>query len=304
MSSVDDAGAEETTFAYFEWSVPGKIDEVDLDDRDLWYQANPSLGYVRPNGSGLREGYIAGVERGGAGMMADDEFARERLGIFNDGDDAVSAIDTDDWAACRDNRKPKAIDGPWMLDPVCLGVHVAKERRSATIAAAGECQGGGLAVEVVDQRRGALWVPDRLVELVESHKPRMVCVDRRFFDPEVLTKLEEAGLVPAATATSASTAKSRGPGSAEGAATLFDVKLEDHIRACAGLFDDIVAHDLRHRAQPVLDTAVDKAATRTVGDAWLWDTRSDEVIPLVAVTLARWGHVQPPPKAERAPLLR
>lgn len=267
------------SFAYSEYSVAGRLGEVDLDDRRLWRQANPSLGVVRANGTGLREEFIADVERGdGDGALDDEEFARERLGIFDDGDEVTSKIDKDHWKACLDSDH-LAVER-WMRDPISLGVHVARERRAATIAAAGACVSGGVAVEVVDHRPGALWVPDRLVELVESHHPRGVIVDLRFFDTEVLDRLDDAGL------------------------TVTGVHLDDHIRACAGIFDAIGQRgDLWHRGQPILDAAVAKAATREIGNAWLWDTRDDNP-SLVAVTLARWGHIQPPDKVDRPPLLR
>jgi hypothetical protein len=49
---------------------------------------------------------------------------------------------------------------------------------------------------------------------------------------------------------------------------------------------------MRHLGQPVLDLAVAGATRRELGDRWLWnqETASVDISPLVAVTLAAWGH--------------
>jgi hypothetical protein len=66
-------------------------------------------------------------------------------------------------------------------------------------------------------------------------------------------------------------------------------------RACGGFVDDLLAERLSHSDQAQLDTAVEGARRRPIGDAGAfgWDRRdgSVSVAPLVAVTLARYGAV-------------
>jgi hypothetical protein len=48
----------------------------------------------------------------------------------------------------------------------------------------------------------------------------------------------------------------------------------------------------RHVPRPALDAAVAGSAKRPLGDSWAWARRgiSVDICPLVAASLARWGH--------------
>ena len=60
--------------AWHEWGVDARsVDEIRLDDRDLWYMANPALG-IR-----LTEEFTAEERK----TLSDDGFARERLGWWS-----------------------------------------------------------------------------------------------------------------------------------------------------------------------------------------------------------------------------
>jgi hypothetical protein len=52
------------------------------------------------------------------------------------------------------------------------------------------------------------------------------------------------------------------------------------------------SRSLRYVPRPALDAAVAGAATRPLGDSWAWARKglSVDICPLVAVSLARWGH--------------
>lgn len=261
-------------FAYFEWSVEGEIDEVDLDDRRLWRQANPSLGVVRSNGTGLSEDYVAGVERG---SMTDEEFARERLGIFDDQDDIddeETVIPPEDWADCRDPHDPRCARRSWMVDPVCFAIDLPPERSSTSICAAGgraSDPDGLVCGEVVDHRPGTSWVVDRMVQLRDNWKPKLIVLDPASAAGGLLTDLLAAGL---------------------------DIRLvtsREHAQACGSFFDAVADRRFRHLGQPELDAAVEGARQRLVGDAWLWSRRDSNtnISPIVGVTLACWAHNQP-----------
>jgi hypothetical protein len=79
------------------------------------------------------------------------------------------------------------------------------------------------------------------------------------------------------------------------AAELEVVKPSTRARAAAdgGLYDAVMdSRSLRYRPHPALDAAVAGAAKRPLGDSWAWARRglSVDISPLVAVSLARWGH--------------
>jgi hypothetical protein len=78
------------------------------------------------------------------------------------------------------------------------------------------------------------------------------------------------------------------------AAGLEVLKPTTRARAAAdsGLYDAVAEQRLRYVPRPALDAAVAGAATRPLGDSWAWARKglSTDICPLVAVSLARWGH--------------
>jgi hypothetical protein len=62
--------------------------------------------------------------------------------------------------------------------------------------------------------------------------------------------------------------------------------------SCFGLGHGHHERSLRYVPRPALDAAVAGAATRPLGDAGAWARKglSTDITPLVAVSLARWGH--------------
>src|SRR5262249_57985889 len=73
----------------------------------------------------------------------------------------------------------------------------------------------------------------------------------------------------------------------------------DAAAACGQFFEAVTdSRLLRHRGEEVLAKALAGAVTRPLADAWAWARRSavTDISPLVAATLAAWGH------GERAPV--
>jgi hypothetical protein len=71
------------------------------------------------------------------------------------------------------------------------------------------------------------------------------------------------------------------------------VKPTTKARAAAdsGFYDAVTdSRSLRYVPRPALDAAVAEAATRPLGDTWARKGLSVDICPLVAVSLARWGH--------------
>jgi hypothetical protein len=62
--------------------------------------------------------------------------------------------------------------------------------------------------------------------------------------------------------------------------------------AAGALFDAVAEATVRYVPRPALDAAVAGARQRPLGDGWAWARKglSVDLCPLVALTLARWGH--------------
>lgn len=118
------AGREDS-FCYAEWSIPQKFDdadapEPDIDDKELWYYANPLLG-IR-----ITERYIEKVERNN---LTRSGFLRERLGVWGEPESTDRPISLAAWAACEntDSDVPRTI----------VGMDVAMDRDSASLVSVG-----------------------------------------------------------------------------------------------------------------------------------------------------------------------
>lgn len=237
---------DEPGLAFFEWSAPT---DSDLDDVDGWLQANPALGIRIPDEF---------VERERA-AMPELEFARERLGIWDDGRrDAVIPMDV--WEASADSRSVPN-------DPVAFAIDVPPDRSASSIAIAGRRSDGLAHVEVVDHRKGTHWVVERTVELVKRWTPSAVVVDPSGPAGSLIPDLEAAGV------------------------TVSTTSAREMAQACGAFYDTAVDRRLRHLDQPLLNSALGAARKRTLGDAWAWHRRDlTDISPLVACTLALYGH--------------
>lgn len=235
--------------AFFDWSAP---EGADPDDPEMWAVANPGLGIrIHPE--------FIEAERAALG---DEEFARERLGIWNDpGKGAV--IDPRVWVGCADA-------GSQVEDPVAFAVDVAPMGNAASISLAGRRSDGLFHVEVVRNQRGTDWLVPALQTLRERFAPCAIVLDRAGPAGSVILTLQEQG---------------------------FDLLLTNSTQmaqACGGLFDAVVNGQLRHIDQPLLNTAVGSARKRSIGEAWGWHRKDvgQDITPLVSTTLALWGFQQ------------
>jgi len=197
--------------------------------------------------------------------LPEPEFRRERLSI-PDMPTGAAVIPPALWAGCADVESVA-------LDPVAFAVDVSPERDRATIAVAGKRADGRPHVALVDAREGTDWVVPRLVEL-QRHNPRAVALDPAGAAGALLQPLAEARIEPLTASTRALT------------------------QACGRFFDLVVAGELRHRDEALLNVAVAGAGRRTVGDAWAWGRKGAraDLTPLYAATLALWafGEADPP----------
>jgi hypothetical protein len=130
--------------AYFEWSAP---DDADLEDRQAWAQANPALGIRIP-----AEFVEAELE-----AMPAEQFARERLGIWQNIAGESSAFDVAKWEALH---SPAERGGS-----LSFAVATAPDRSWSAISAAWRREDGHMQVELVDYHAGAAWVWERADQL-------------------------------------------------------------------------------------------------------------------------------------------
>lgn len=172
-----------TSLAYFEWSA---ADGSDLDDREAWAQANPSLGYRVP------ESFIA-AERA---ALPDEQFGRERLGLWA-GPGDTPGLDHARWKALADASAERG------ASPV-FGLSTAPDRSWAALAVAWRRPDGDAQVQLIENRPTTSWVRERANELrrqwggriLTDHESRDL-VD----DPEVIPLARaEASLDDAVTA--------------------------------------------------------------------------------------------------------
>jgi hypothetical protein len=233
--------------AYFEWAAP---EDVDLDDRFWWARTNPrvTLDYIEK-------------ERGA--ITADEDFARERLGIWQLRN-GVTVIPAGDWAACCD---PESTPG----SQVSFAVDAAPDGAGSSVAIASKRPDGRIHVEIVEYRTGTDWVAGRVAELVAkwSPYPREVSVDPGGPAGHLAVELEAAGVKVRA------------------------VTPRELAQACGRFYTEAVAHELAHLDDRSLNVALGAAKKRPVGDAWVWQRRDiTNISPLVAATLAVDAHVR------------
>lgn len=152
----------------------------------------------------------------------------------------------------------------------CLGVDVAMDRSETAIVA---CLDGVL--ETIEVRTGTDWAADRVLELVDRWKPVAVAIDSIGPSGVLRDQLTRRGLDP------------------------YQVTAASYATACQALVDGLENGTVKHRRHPSMDTAVDSAAKRALGDGWAWSRRraTASIAALVAGTLASWADTHRPAPA-------
>jgi phage terminase large subunit-like protein len=253
FTRMRDTGVEgkDSRLCWIEWSCKG---ELDLDDRALWAQANPGLGY--------RLSLEATSDE--RAQMDDETFARERLGVWDDGGGLGTAINPHRWAELTDPlSKAEAVSA--------FGVDVSRDRDWAAIGAAGQRADGTVHVESVAHQVGTGWVVAKCVELNAAWSPSAFIIDSMGPAASLIGPLEDAGLRVEAMTTS------------------------DVSQSFASFVDAVTEGAVFHGPQPNLDAAVLAARKRAIGDGMFAFGRkasASDITPIVAVSHAAWGHTQ------------
>lgn len=237
------------TLAIFEWSAPPGCD---IQDRDGWAQANPSLSYS------VTERTIASAAK----LDPHWVFRTEVLCQWSDGS-LEGPFPVDSWEA----GIVRSAEGASIVGNVVACVDVSFDRGMAYVAFAGINQAGRQQVEIVAKRHGMDWVlpwlldPKR-VDLIDN----VTGQGRGAPVSGLLTELR-AGGVP-----------------------VVDWSGSDLSAGSGAFYDAVRNNTFDHFPQPALDVAAATAVTKPSGDGWLWDRRrsTTDIAPLIAATGALW----------------
>jgi len=225
---------------------------LDITSDEAVYQSNPALG-IRINREHVEREREA---------LTEPEFKRERLGLWEEPDAVDGVLPVEAWLRLYDQRSMP-------LDPVTFGVDVSPDG-SASIASAGVREDGLLHVEVVENRPGTSWVVDRVSELRSRWNPAAIVLDVGSPAGALVPEFDRAG-VP-----------------------LTKLTGRDMAASAVSFAALVTQGGLRHLDQPMLNAAVASARRRYVGDSWAFGRRGSfvDISPLVACSLAAWGHAQ------------
>ena len=143
--------------AWHEWSVEAKsVEEIDLEDKTLWYAANPALG-IR-----LTEAFTEEE----LATQSPDGFARERLGWWSPilTQAADYAIPAEAWDACRS-------EAPKPEGKTAFGVKFSADGAEVCLCGAVIPADGPARVSLIERRptgRGIAWLAEWINERVNK----------------------------------------------------------------------------------------------------------------------------------------
>ncbi len=258
------------SLVYIEWCAPVAAcvdDRCDhrpgtpgcaLDDIDAWRQANPALG---------RRITVEHIEAERRALPA-EEFARERLGWWEEPPGQVAGLPLNLWEASVMSGKAGGL--------LALSVDVTPDLAFASIGRATAVP-AGVRLDVADHRRGTSWVADEVARL-RGDLTIPVALD--LGGPAAALNSELAGM--------------------DNPIITVNPATSDVAQACSAFLDGLIRRRVWHAPDPLLDAAVRGASRRPLGDgAWAWSRKNSlvDISPLVAVTLALWGigQAEPPP---------
>ena len=169
--SVMEGRASETGWA--EWSIDEQTDNI--DDVDLWYKFNPSLGTILS-------------ERNIRGELAGDplDFNIQRLGLwirYNQ----KSAISEAEWMDLRLGKKPK------LEDKLFIGIKYGRDGANVAMSIAAKTADGKIFVETIDcvsVRAGNKWMFDYF----KNPKVQKIAIDGASGQQVLADQMKEAGL--------------------------------------------------------------------------------------------------------------
>ena len=248
----DRAHGGDTSVWWLEWGAVGEtLDDIDVDDINLWYACNPAMGRRMSER----------VVRNEHDTMSRDGFARERLGWWSPtAGKPQTAIREKAWDALSTEDPPK--DGK-----TAYGVRFAVDGSEVSLCAA-MLDGSSVHVEQVRRENmsaGLTWLADFIAE--RKDKASVCVIDGKSGVHSLVDRLERMpkGYLHVASAQDAVAA----------ATTLVDCVNEKTLTWYAP------QADLR-------DSAV-TSVRRSIGNGGSWGFGGENPVPITAASLAVWG---------------
>ena len=175
-SMIDDPGKHD---AWHEWSVAAKsVDDINIEDRSLWYMTNPALGTRLTEE--FTEEELKKETRAG--------FARERLGWWmpSVSGQLEKAIDEEAWKACSSKLKKPA-------GKTAYGVKFSADGTEVCLCGAVIPKEGPARISMIDMRltvEGIQWLANWLNE--RSRKASCVVIDGKNGVDVLIDKIRES----------------------------------------------------------------------------------------------------------------
>lgn len=248
----DKAHAGESDTWWLEWGAAGdSIDDVDIDDVNLWYACNPAMGR-RMSERTVRNEHDT---------MTRDGFARERLGWWS------PTAGLPDFAIPASKWESLALDEAPTEGRVAYGVKFAADGSEVSLAAArlhdGKCYVEQIAREPM--AAGTSW----LASWIAERKSKGCCcvIDGKAGAQALVDKL---GAMPVNYIVTPSAAQV--------------------VAACSALVDSVNEGKLEwFRPQADLKDSAVTSTRRRIGSAGGWGFGGENPVPIEAASLALWG---------------
>jgi phage terminase large subunit-like protein len=237
------------------WSAPSGSDPTDLEALAM---ANPSLGRIRPDGTGIRGDDIRGDAMTAASIGGETlaRFKIERLCMRVDL--LESAIRIEDWRGCGVKRED-AIDMAEHRRSVALCFDVSESRDHATLAAA----------VTMD---GITWI-----EIVASWDGYEARKQLRADLPGWLRRIKPRKCVWFPGGPAAAVAD-EWAGRRLANVIMEPIRAEDVVRSCMALEEQAAARHLRHAHDPLADLHIRQTQQLPQGDGWRFARRGQAPI--------------------------
>lgn len=231
-----------------------------LDDEENWRRANPALGRR------ITLDYVRSERR----ALTPEEFARERLGWWDEAGTADAAFGPGRWEACIGNK-------PVGVPMGAFGIAASMDLTHGALTAAA-ADGSFVHLKPLQHGPGTHWVTARALELQQKYKVPAV-IDGMGPAAALIPHLEAAGV------------------------ELTVLNTREVLDACANILDLVRERHLRHAEYPELEAAVKGAVRRPVGDRWAWGRKlsTSDISTLEAGTFAVQAVSLPPEVHEPPP---
>jgi hypothetical protein len=270
--------------AFMDYGLAGSLDhleDVDLDDRSGWLQANPNAPERISVETMARE----------RAAMSDRGYARERLGIWPpDLSAGFMVISKEQWAALADPDSGKDLVGSPVIS-VGVSQRTAGHPR-ASLGLAVKRSDGKSHLELIKAGSGTAWLIQDAVRMCQLRTIRAIVIDPGSPAGSILGDLEAA-------------LKQAGLN-----VEIIKMGARDVAQAFGMIYDAATSttpdgRTIAHLGQEELEIAVGGADKRPVGDGHAWDSRNAtvDITGLISITHANWGLAKLGPEVEVKPMV-